>query len=65
MAADRSKHTLSRTVQQYKAAVTRKTGLQSLWQSGFYEHVIRNHDDLDLTRQYIQNNPRKWILYKD
>ena len=65
MAADRSKQTLSRTVQQYKSAVTRMTGCKNIWQSGFYEHVIRNHADLDETRQYILNNPKKWILCKE
>ena len=65
MAADRSKQTVSRTVQQYKSAVTRLTGYKNLWQSGFYEHVIRNSDDLSKIRQYILNNPKKWILCKE
>jgi REP element-mobilizing transposase RayT len=33
---------------------------EALWQRGFYEHVLRNEDDLDQTRQYILNNPLKW-----
>lgn len=28
-----------------------------LWQRGYYDHVIRNDEDLELTRQYILNNP--------
>jgi REP element-mobilizing transposase RayT len=59
MAADRSKQTISRAVQQYKAAVTRCSGQKGIWQSGFYDHIIRNDDDLDQIRQYIQNNPLK------
>ncbi|NBI09566.1 hypothetical protein D1641_05955 [Colidextribacter sp. OB.20] len=32
------------------------------WQEGYYEHIIRNDADLNATREYIQNNPLKWIL---
>ena len=65
MAADRSKQTLSRAVQQFKAAVTRQSGQQMIWQSGFYDHIIRNEADLAEIRQYIANNPLNWILNKD
>ena len=33
-----------------------------LWQRGYYEHVIRNEQDLADTRAYIQNNPVQWAL---
>jgi REP element-mobilizing transposase RayT len=33
-----------------------------LWQPGYYEHIIRNQKDLDEIRQYIKNNPVKWVL---
>ena len=36
-----------------------------LWQKGFYDHVIRNDVDLANVRQYIRNNPLKWIEDKD
>ena len=32
---------------------------------GFYDHVIRNDEDLANVRQYIRNNPLKWIQDKD
>ena len=32
------------------------------WQGDYYEHIIRNDADLQATREYIQNNPLKWIL---
>lgn len=35
---------------------------KKLWQIGYYDHIIRNDEDLQITRQYIQNNPLKWIL---
>ncbi len=31
-----------------------------LWQRNYYEHIIRNEDELNLIRQYIQENPLKW-----
>jgi putative transposase len=30
-----------------------------LWQSSFYDHIIRNDQDLERTRQYILDNPVK------
>ena len=31
-----------------------------VWQRNYYEHVIRNEDDLDRIRQYIADNPVCW-----
>jgi putative transposase len=36
-----------------------------LWQRNYYEHVIRNDDDLNRVRQYIIENPMKWYEDKD
>ncbi len=36
-----------------------------LWQQDYYEHVIRNEDDLALTRAYILNNPLKALLRQE
>jgi len=33
-----------------------------VWQRNYYEHVVRNEDDLTNIRQYIVNNPLKWDL---
>lgn len=30
------------------------------WQRNYYEHVIRNEDELNEIRQYIMDNPAKW-----
>lgn len=35
-----------------------KTGT-SLWQRGYYEHVIRNQADFDAAAEYIQTNPTR------
>jgi putative transposase len=56
---------LSIVIQTYKSAVTRwcmRNGYHNFaWQRGFYEHVIRNDNDLNEIRRYIANNPSKWI----
>ena len=33
-----------------------------LWQRNYYEHIIRNENDLNQIREYIINNPLKWEL---
>jgi len=37
----------------------------SLWQRNYYEHVIRDLDDLNRIREYIQNNPLPWSSDED
>jgi REP-associated tyrosine transposase len=39
--------------------------LNHLWQRDYYEHVIRNDEDLLLTREYILNNPLKALLIQE
>jgi REP element-mobilizing transposase RayT len=31
-----------------------------LWQRNYYEHVIRDEDDLNRIRQYVMDNPARW-----
>jgi len=51
----------------FKSSVTKRinelhgTPGQPVWQRDYFEHVIRNEIDLDETREYIQNNPLKWL----
>ena len=40
-------------------AVNKTPGAQ-LWQSRYYDHVIRSESDLDRIRLYIAENPGKW-----
>jgi len=55
-------------IRSFKSAVTkrinalRKTPGARLWQRNYYEHVIRNEDDLNEIRQYILDNPVKWDM---
>jgi REP element-mobilizing transposase RayT len=57
---------LSTIVRSYKSAVTkminksRNTPGRSVWQRNFHEHIIRNEAEMNLIREYIQNNPLKW-----
>jgi REP element-mobilizing transposase RayT len=31
-----------------------------LWQRNYYEHIIRDENDLNRIREYLINNPLKW-----
>jgi hypothetical protein len=33
---------------------------QKIWQRGFYDHIVRNENELKRIRQYIIDNPAKW-----
>jgi putative transposase len=48
----------------FKAATTReiargRSPAPRLWQRGYYEHIVRNEDELDRIRLYIVNNPTR------
>ena len=38
---------------------------QSFWQRSYYEHVIRNEEELLRIRKYILNNPLKWEMDRE
>ena len=38
--------------------------IDKLFQTSFYEHVIRNHEDYNEIAEYIVNNPKQWELDK-
>lgn len=56
--------TLGTVIGNYKAAVSRQIHQivpnQTVWQSRFYDHVIRNQRDYEAIWQYIDENPVKW-----
>ncbi len=43
-------------------AVQRQMGMSgaSLWQRGYYEHVVRDGEDMKNIRRYILENPFRW-----
>ncbi|QQS38347.1 MAG: transposase [Ignavibacteriales bacterium] len=59
---------LGNVVGSFKSAVSKylrgKMNLEFNWQPRFYDHIIRNENDLLRIRTYIKNNPLKWELDK-
>ena len=37
---------------------------ESIWQRSFYDHIIRDQNDYNEIWEYIENNPKKWLLTK-
>lgn len=61
---------LSSIIQAYKSCVAREwhrcsDSKQSVWQRGFYDHVIRDEQGLQRIREYIMNNPAQWCLDRE
>jgi len=56
--------TLSKVIKWFKQATTKQlheAWLQSFkWQKSFYDHVVRNEQDLLRIQEYILLNPYKW-----
>ena len=56
--------TIGSIVRGFKIGVTKwfraNTDLHSIWQRGYYEHVIRNEAELTAIREYILGNPARW-----
>jgi len=44
-----------------KAGSSREARI-SLWQRGYYDHVVRDESDLARIREYIANNAIRWEL---
>ena len=40
--------------------MARQTPGLSVWQRNYYEHVIRDEEELGQVREYIVTNPAKW-----
>jgi len=61
--------TVGEMVRSFKAVATRM--LRQIqypsfaWQRNYYEHIIRNEDDLARIREYIVNNPLQWALDRE
>jgi REP element-mobilizing transposase RayT len=59
-------NSLPTIIRSIKSAITkrineiRNTPGNSVWHHGFYEHIIRNEQELHEIRQYIENNPINW-----
>ena len=51
--------TISTVINQTKGVISKKAGF-SIWQKGFYDHVIRGERDYLDIWNYIEGNPSKW-----
>ena len=51
--------TISTVVRLFKGAVSKQTGI-SIWQKGFYDHVVRSETDYLEIWNYIEGNPSRW-----
>jgi len=64
-------HSLGSIMRGFKSSVTSRinktqnTPGRKFWQRNYYEHIIRNDDDLNRVRKYIKNNPIKWSMDKN
>ena len=62
--------TLGNVIGWYKYQVTKQANTQlnnlsgKLFQRSYYDHVIRNQQDYNEAWNYIENNPRKWVIQR-
>ena len=55
---------LAAIIRGFKMGVTKQALLHQIefgWQPRYYDRVVRNQDELDRIRTYIENNPAKWV----
>ncbi len=61
--------TIGSIIRGFKIGVTKwfrqNTDIYDVWQRNYYEHIIRNEQELNKIREYIINNPLKWELDKN
>ena len=58
-ACDNAQNTVSSVIRSLKGAASKRAGF-SIWQKGFYDHVIRNDADYLSVMEYIVSNPIRW-----
>ena len=51
--------TVMQIVKALKGIITRQLGF-SIWQTGFYDHIIRDDEDYQIRFRYIEENPARW-----
>jgi REP element-mobilizing transposase RayT len=54
-----------KTVAAKRINLLRETPGALLWQRDYYEHVVRNEEELSRVREYIIENPLKWALDRE
>jgi REP element-mobilizing transposase RayT len=60
---------LSAIVESYKAGVSRICHAKGLsgfaWQARFHDHILRSNVSVNAVRDYIDHNPKNWLLDPD
>lgn len=59
---------LASVIRGFKAGVksyATTNGIDFQWQSRFYDRVIKNREELQRVRKYIEHNPINWLTEKD
>jgi REP element-mobilizing transposase RayT len=60
--------TIGSVVRGFKIGVTKwmrfNTSIHDAWQRNYWEHIVRNEEELNSIREYIQYNPAQWISDK-
>ena len=54
---------ISSIVRSIKTLTTKEIG-KPIFQRSYYDHIVRNQQDYNEIWEYIENNPKKWILNK-
>jgi putative transposase len=69
--APTSVHVLSEIIRNFKTVSAKRINLirrlpgTPVWQRGFHDRIIRDEEELNAVRQYIQTNPSRWTNYHD
>ncbi len=58
---DNKNSTISKFVSTFKRFCNKEYG-NNIWQSRYYDHIIRNQDDYNEKWDYIENNPKSYLL---
>lgn len=59
---------LAAVIRGFKAGVTKYAKLNQIefgWQPRYYDRVVRNQNELERIRTYIENNPAKWVYERN
>jgi REP element-mobilizing transposase RayT len=60
----RQNSVISSFVSTFKRYTNKQIGY-NIWQRSFHDHVIRDEEDYLTRWQYIDENPKKWLIGKD
>ena len=58
---DNKNSQVAKFVSTFKRFCNKEYG-ENIWQSRYYDHVIRNKNDYNEICVYIENNPARWIM---